>query len=1467
MLKKEAQYKIKGISQDLATQLFSSDYAYEMRNIRVNATDENSLGGLTNEKGNKKLDFTSNSPQIYDEITGTLITGGIEGDIIGVGTFSDCAVIFTTTSEGDDYYESGQDNIYLFYKSKDENNQDIWSIKNIYSGNLGFDKDHLLQTLCVYENEDLQKVYWIDGKNTPRVINIAPDKSGDDSKYKKVEDQHKGFLPAIDYKGKVTIDKTVGGSMPAGVIQYVITYSDKGMQETNIWYASPLYYISNFTKGNKADETCNVAFNFTFETLDKTFNFLQIYAIVRTSLNATPSVYRIANISTGVGSFLDTGASWEAVSIQDVLYKQLYTFIPQTIASKDNTLFLGNYKLKQTKLNLKDTNLENYIRAIKDNTEFEYSSEEIKEGVTGQRDVSTFRTGEWYRVGLQFQDEFGAPSEVVYLKDMLVKSAGNVSTKKFCQKTIKSELPASNLPDQLSEFKRVRLVLADRSKVPHRSICQGLLCPTIYRPKDRLTNSPFAMSSWCMRGYSDADDYTLPTWHSDCSLRSHIHKDSGEVQNHTKDERAISISIEDPSKIFINEDSDIIFKGVTYNYTFIVKKTIVTNTYEILITRQEGTQTIFSQIFQGIEEGYLRNYFGEALHSVRSNMGLSESACNDLLTDLLGYWNDHPTGDTDLFYLSQVRYIASTEAIPSDIPANIYCDHNILTFHSPDIEVNKPLIDNNPAIKYRILGYTIINTTHFDNYLSGTSAPYDKSNGGELYDKGKSILGRYNAVLWRDDKDWAVYAWNRSLSLSNQVQIDGTVWYGAYEKKIFSNVHFCENSYIFSDGDTEAHWEDEGNEYGGYLPQNEFSTQHGVPAFPTMGTPRVFDSDEVTAIYLDKQAGSNNVNNRLVYYGNVNFAHSVGSYHATYSENSEPNYKEWEGSNSDLTDSCIIQYKSTPHVVMPLNFFERTGTTTDYISPTLPSPRRVSYDLVTQSEPEGRYIWETSNHYLSALHLHSGYTINHWPINGIGLIYIAELFQDITAEQMYGETDDEESLAKLTWNPISDWVNLKSREQMTGYGDTFIGRWECLKTYAYSDKAQQSYIDITSVILESDINLNSRYDNFKGTTSGVHVTKENFNLFNPVYSQRDNLFSYHTLRASDGVDSFSNQICWSDVKVNGAEVDTWAHINLGNNLDLEGVYGELRRMINFNNDLYCFQDGAIYKVNYNTRVMVNPSDNSPIELSNNNRVETPILLSNNYGASSLWNVKSSKNGVYFYDSKHKTIGLINPEGQVQEISSVKGMQSFIKRHGDISNITYDITCNDIYFNFDNLSLAFNEEMGEFTSLYEYYQSPFIFELQGHSFATKESYIYEQRAHPDYCNFYNTPSGFYVELLSNPDALIDKTFTNIEFSMVATDHNGNDIHSSFDSIKAEDSYQESTETSLPSIENNTERGKVINPGPLPMKRKFRYWRLNIPRAKGSIDRIRDFWAKFTLKKDSNGAKYKHRINNFNVQYVV
>jgi hypothetical protein len=220
---------------------------------------------------------------------------------------------------------------------------------------LKFDVNHPIETLVSYESEYIQKVYWTDHKNQPRLINIAPD---NDSRISRYTATSFDFVPTLELKEDVKVVKVLGGGgiFAPGVIQYAFTYYNKHGQESNIFHVTPLYYLSHKDRGASPEEKVDNTFKITVTGLDTHFDYLRIYSIQRTSIDATPICKRIQDIEIGVlqadkttgvksTSYIDTGTSGNSIDPTELLYKGGSEINIGTMGQKDGTLFMGDITL------------------------------------------------------------------------------------------------------------------------------------------------------------------------------------------------------------------------------------------------------------------------------------------------------------------------------------------------------------------------------------------------------------------------------------------------------------------------------------------------------------------------------------------------------------------------------------------------------------------------------------------------------------------------------------------------------------------------------------------------------------------------------------------------------------------------------------------------------------------------------------------------------------------------------------------------------------------------------------------------------------------------------------------------------------------------------------------------------------------------------------------------------------------
>ena len=303
-MKKQQVFNIKGMTKDISRSKSGSELAYDIQNMRLTSQEGETLLSLTNEKGNKeyKLDFKKFAKQSDGTIDPDEAKIKLEGKIIGYCTLNKYLVIFT-------HVGNKHDRIYRF--EEDSTDKMILNGILLYFGNLGFTDIMRLETMGIFESENIQKVYWLDGVNQPRFINIAGD--NDTIRKHRSKWMHSktpfDFIPVFDYyatvkdnEGKDTDNITIerqdyGGMFPEGIIQYAMCYYNLNGQQSNIFYISPIYYISHTDRGAQQEQTLNNSFKITINKVDSEFDYLRIYSIHRSSINGTPSCKVVANIS------------------------------------------------------------------------------------------------------------------------------------------------------------------------------------------------------------------------------------------------------------------------------------------------------------------------------------------------------------------------------------------------------------------------------------------------------------------------------------------------------------------------------------------------------------------------------------------------------------------------------------------------------------------------------------------------------------------------------------------------------------------------------------------------------------------------------------------------------------------------------------------------------------------------------------------------------------------------------------------------------------------------------------------------------------------------------------------------------------------------------------------------------------------------------------------------------------------
>lgn len=1476
-MQKQAIFKTKGMQRDLSASAFSSEYAYENKNVRVMPTDESTLLSLINEKGNKK----SNIAGVGDHIKGTPIGQALINNELVVFTYGDKPILdanieaeelsindITAKEEAIDIDYPFEDKIYKLWF-----NNGVLTGKRLFSGDLGFDYKHPIETISFYENTDIRKVYWTDGLNQPRVINIA----AASDVVSKWDAASFNFVRKLNLNEEITIERNVvaNGNFAPGVIQYAFTYFNKYGQESNIFYTSPLYYISYNNRGASPESKVSNSFNIEINNVDKKFDYIRIYSIHRTSINAIPDVKRVVDLAPPTeGSnvtYTDNGSSGDSVDPTELLYIGGEEVVFGTMAQKDNTLFLGDIKTKRKTL---DSTIRSYFKG-KSITFSTYnksiSSPEAKgyypynnQLKMNSYQFKTFKYLEYYRFGIQAQHYTGKWSEPIWIND--VRNTVHIDTTFYEDNSIglpvaEFELNNSDIINKLLKdgYIKIRPVIVYPTINDREIICQGILCPTVYNVSDRFGNSPFAQSSWFIRPNAPFDETKAFNYSSDSS--GNTRADVSPLGNALGNP-----SIYSRAGIMHNDHAIINYNNVQYDLDTINKGTWVEFRHNHAIPGNDKRNAEIQCIWEPPSNPYI-------------NDGMSDS---------------------------EVASWVSNNA------ENYYIDQSIITLHSPDIEFDTEVrtIDTS-KLKLRIVGMVplsafssdidIQTSTPVNNFQGSSELPagfYKEPIGVENDFSYESVpthhgdshfgwKGLVSGAFWFDEvsgykKDvhnpnhlttgFVVYPWHRNGSLNNTKYATDGYRSAMLDKKKISNMRYSYKSIYF---DSSKIW-------NAYIDKNDKNT--GISGVS------IFDSNEVSLIKIPAQENSNLSD--INYYGNVDKLLTISRIGdkkdgypimTTGTQNADTDaHKLFSGNYIQVsdkfttqitgTDPVRIKYKSTPHAVLALNY-SKTGE--QRILPTIKDgDNSTSWSVNAQSKYTDRknhVYWDKTEK--GKFVSQDIITAPKGPISSVlsiqhGWLWLGELYNDSVQNRFGGQT--EEAFENNVWLPCGDPISLVDtnngvKSSITikwEEGDTYFQRYDHIKTYPFTLEDQNAVTDIVSFMCETRVNIDGRYDRNRGQTSNFSITPENFNLINDVYSQPNNFFNYRTINPNKlNLDNFHNSITWTKTKTAGELVDTWTNITLASTLDLDGDKGTVRALKRFNNNILAFQDTGISQILYNENTQIATTEGVPIEIANSGKVNGKRYISDKIGCTNKWSICETPSGIYFIDDITKGIFLFN--GQLNNLSDKLGFHSWINKVSnnldiwnpvDFNNFVtyYDKVNGDVFFINKDECLAFSEPLGQFSSFYSYESTPYFANLEDRGIAInkeEDSIYYKTWLHNegDYNMFFNKYQPFYTTVIANPDMSVDKIFNNIEFRSDSWDTNNNLINKTFDTLTTWNEYQQGTST----LNNILGR-------PSDLKRKFRIWRANIPRAniagstKKGRDRMRNPWLYIKLSMEEENV---------------
>ena len=1376
----------KGMQRDLSISKQNPEFLYDAHNIRITDRGEGTALSITNEKGTSEINLVDHE--------GNALTLDIT-KVLGVCSINKYIVIFGKNDTGD----------YIYKIDLSNNVVDL-----LYSGPLDIQED--MECFPDYENDSIIKVYWADSKNPPRMINIMQPSSYYEGRLTPFD-----FVPSLSLQEEISVKKYYdkGGYFPSGVIQYAFTYYNQYGQETNIFYSTPLHTISFLKRGASPEEAVSNSFEITINKVDKGFDYIRVYSILKTSNEATPIVKRVSDVSIDRSyngdlsvTVFDTGNTGDIVDTTKLLYVGGEQIIARTLTPKDMTLFLGNLKINRESLNEHEA----FFR--EQNISFSNSETvELSEVINtpyykyyNNIDIPPFyKAGEHYRFGIQFQHTSGKWSEPLWVKDVIISDGGSINnvrpyignnnTLSYCagKLTINRSSIQPGETDVIEEIKekgyrKARGVVVLPTIQDRLVLTQGILCPTVFNVRDRKNNVTYAMSSWFFRPNSPKKE----------------------------DELEIYERTDEGSHVI----SDVYQYGVYPIYRHFGN------------LRGSDLQTIANK--DGVDK--------EALSWDAEIEGWDSRKAE--------YIND---AENHIEYIINTQPSLTHEAVWND--ALYMIDRSIVTLHSPEVEFDDNIQDSYSNFKLRLIGKAKIQGAASDIDIQTSTPPSDASGGlkkktfvSQGIHAGRNLISYpvwYDGVYTNNTGTistnveklyYMIYPWNKSLSLNNDVQRTSGTRTSLLLKKKISNLKFCDK----------------------FIPFLQTSYDYEISRV------QLFDSDDVQLIKLG--------DTDFFYKGNVDTIIDSTTRKIWATDDGVDDVVRYidEHVQSDVPNAMRIhsgpirmKYKSSRHLVFYLkdsieNMLEilpyhSSGMTIKVLNPT--------WDALEDAFKREEEITVGVHHYSSNIPYKEGGLATLLGEDDGSYFLMSELYREESDVQNAFGGDTADALKANQWLIAGEPVDITGNGNITityKYGDTYYQRYDCLKTYPFTQEDENSIVDIASFMCETRVNIDGRYDKNRASASNLYMQPTNFNLLNPVYTQKNNYFTYRKLDESYYKNnSFPTQITWTTEKQPVSDTDAWTNITLANTLNLDGRKGSVTSLNVFKDNILCFQELGLSQILFNSRVQIPTNDGVPIELSNSYKVDGQRYLSDSIGCINNKSITSTPKGIYFQGNPDESLYLFS--GELVNLSDTYSMTSWF-RNKNIRSF-YDNYFNDVYFVDNNESLCFSEKLNSFTSFYSYNKIAGMNVYNKGLYSVRDDGSLYKHFVGDYNNIYGKDVPFDLSFVSNRDVTQDKIFTNLE---LRTDFWKEDTLTDgfFSTIQVDNEYQDTGENLLTRT--------LCTPSNT--KKKFRVWRIQIPRDQtNKFDRIRNTWARVKLQWKPSETNVDNNVrmvlHDLNVNYII
>jgi hypothetical protein len=321
---------LKGMRQDMDNKLSDKDSYYEAVNKQIVFDDLTTTGAIADEPGNKLVtgslgltaqDTMIKTVSVRDWVISFIKNTSFEGNriikykITSAGAIANLSTVYTTYTGSTSLGQWFGDNIDCVVRYRDEN-------------------------LC--------KLYWTDGINQLRHINIFADNSTLPISLLDVTPEAFITQPEV-------YDVISGGRLNIGRYQYAYQYYNRNGAET---VYSQLSNIVDITRGSlqafsdfaggDSEDVSNKSALIKIENIDSRFEYIRVLSIYYKDSVTAPEIKVITELAINGQSTITVkdvgGAYLDIITPEELNFVGGRTIIPSTLTTKDNYLIAGNIK-------------------------------------------------------------------------------------------------------------------------------------------------------------------------------------------------------------------------------------------------------------------------------------------------------------------------------------------------------------------------------------------------------------------------------------------------------------------------------------------------------------------------------------------------------------------------------------------------------------------------------------------------------------------------------------------------------------------------------------------------------------------------------------------------------------------------------------------------------------------------------------------------------------------------------------------------------------------------------------------------------------------------------------------------------------------------------------------------------------------------------------------------------------------